>query len=436
MKRYKIKQDYLINTNPSHHNDISYTDGSQNEVYSFCKKLTDSNNLKSVLDLGCGSGYKLIKYFSELDTLGIETEPCYSFLNETYPDRKWLLSGDPSKSFPDVDISSELVICSDVIEHIIDPDSLLNFISSLDFKYLVISTPDREVLKRFNGYEDCEFGPPLNMAHVREWSFEELKSYLSEKFEVVSGHHCEIQTECMFFLCKRKEVRKKKIHISSCLFGKNLTVDKINLPEQLENDNYEITTSFYNDNNFPLRDNSLHPRLKGKIPKMLEWMNIDADYYVWIDYSIEINTNEFCKIIEELEDSDICLFKHRERSSLVEELEFMESETNTNNDYIISRYKNEPIREQVETYLKDSNFSDNKLFNMGFFVYSKNLVKNKDFNLMKDWFFHNTIHSIQDQISFPYLLNKHKVKYKIFNSGDVYDNFYTSFNWNKLVNRI
>ena len=58
----------------------------------------------------------------------------------------------------------------------------------------------------------------------------------------------------------------------------------------------------------------------------------------------------------------------------------MESETNTNNDYIISRYKNEPIREQVETYLKDSNFSDNKLFNMGFFVYSKNLVKNKDFN--------------------------------------------------------
>ena len=73
---------------------------------------------------------------------------------------------------------------------------------------------------------------------------------------------------------------------------------------------------------------------------------------------------------------------------------------------------------------------------MGFFVYSKNLVKNKDFNLMKDWFFHNTIHSIQDQISFPYLLNKHKVKYKIFNSGDVYDNFYTSFNWDKLVNRI
>ena len=116
MNRYKIKSDYLINTNPLHHNDTSYTDGSQNEVYNFCKIFSDSNNLKSVLDIGCGSGYKLIKYFSEYETTGIETEPCYSFLNETYPDRRWLASGDPSKSFPDVNMSSDLVICSDVMD--------------------------------------------------------------------------------------------------------------------------------------------------------------------------------------------------------------------------------------------------------------------------------------------------------------------------------
>ncbi len=431
MNRYKIKSDYLINTNPSHHNDIPYTDGSQNEVYNFCKIFSDSNSLKSVLDLGCGSGYKLIKYFSEYETTGIETEPCYSFLNETYPDRKWLLSGDPSKSFPDVDISSDLVICSDVIEHIIDPDILLNFISSLDFKYLVISTPDREVLKHFNGYEDCEFGPPLNMAHVREWSFEELKSYLSEKFEVVSGHHCDSQSECMFFLCKKKEISKKKIHVSSCSFGKNNEAREIVFPEQIENEEYEITTSFYNDLNFPLRQNSLHPRLKGKIPKMLEWLHVDADYYVWADYPIEIKTNEFYKIVEELGDFDICVFEHRDRKSIREEFEFMEVQKRNNNSYIISRYENEPIKEQVDLYLEDPDFRDDKLFNLGFFIYSKNIVKNKDFNLMTDWFFHNTVYSIQDQISFPYLLNKHGVKYKTFNSGNVYDNQYSAFNWDK-----
>lgn len=434
MKRYKIKQEYLINTQPSHHNDIPYTDGSQNEVYSFCKKLTDSENLKSVLDIGCGSGYKLIKYFSEIDTIGIEMEPCYSFLNKRYPDRKWILTDGRSNYFPSINTNIDLIICSDVIEHIIDPDNLLDFINSLDFNYLVISTPDREILKNFNGYEDCDLGPPINTSHVREWNFNEFYQYLSEKFDIVEGLHCDLQTECMFFLCKKKEKKKKRIHITSCIFGKNLTTSEIYLPHQIGNDEYEITTSFYNDYNFPLRDKSLQPRLKGKIPKMLEWMNFEADYYVWIDYPIEIKTNEFFKIVEELGDADMCLFKHVDRSSIVEELKFMESIYN--NDYIKSRYSNEPIKEQVDKYLSDDNFIDDKLFNMGFFVYSKNIIQNAESNIMKDWFFHNVIYSIQDQISFPYLLSKYKIKYKIFDSGNVYENNYTTFNWNKILDKI
>jgi len=429
MKRYKIKQDYLFNNNPLHHNDIYYTDGSQNEVYSFCKTLVEKNSFNSVLDIGCGSAFKLMKYFSDNETVGIETEPCFSFLNAKYPNRKWLLSGETSKFFPEEKISSDLVICSDVIEHIIDPDNLLEYISKLDFKYLVISTPDRDVLKHFSGYEDCENGPPINLAHVREWNFNELYSYLSDTFNVIAGYHAELQTECMFFLCEKK----KRIHISSCFFGKNAINTEIKLPEQLKSNKYEITTACYVNSNFPLRDKSLHPRLKGKIPKMLEWMNVEADYYVWIDYPLEIITNDFYKIVDELEDCDICLFKHVERGSIFDELNFMEHEMNIkNNTYIISRYENEPIRQQVELYFNDSNFTDNNLFNMGFFIYSKNLVKNKDYNIMKDWFFHNTIYSIQDQISFPYLLSKHKVKYKLFNSGNVYQNPYTIYNWNKL----
>ena len=65
MKRYKIKENYLFNLLPTHHNDISYTDGSQNEVYEFCKKLLDENGFESVIDVGCGSGYKLIKFFDD-----------------------------------------------------------------------------------------------------------------------------------------------------------------------------------------------------------------------------------------------------------------------------------------------------------------------------------------------------------------------------------
>jgi hypothetical protein len=144
--------------------------------------------------------------------------------------------------------------------------------------------------------------------------------------------------------------------------------------------------------------------MKGKIPKMLEWVNIEADYYVWLDYAIEIKTNNFYEIIQDLEDYDICLFKHKQRNSIQEELEFIESGLEKEDKYITSRYSNENMNGQVRNYLEDSSFIDNKLFEMGFFIYSKNLIKNRDYNLMTDWFLHNAFYSVQDQLSFPYLL--------------------------------
>ena len=40
-----------------------------------------------VIDVGCGSGWKLVNYLSkEFTTIGIETEPALSFLRRTYPD--------------------------------------------------------------------------------------------------------------------------------------------------------------------------------------------------------------------------------------------------------------------------------------------------------------------------------------------------------------
>lgn len=40
------------------------------------------------IDVGCGSGWKLVKYLSEeFHTIGIETEPALSFLRKTYPEQ-------------------------------------------------------------------------------------------------------------------------------------------------------------------------------------------------------------------------------------------------------------------------------------------------------------------------------------------------------------
>lgn len=206
MKNYFIYEQYKVNINPSHHDDRNYSDEGQDEVYEFAKNLFKEKNLETVVDIGCGSGFKLMKYFKDEKTLGLETEPCLSQLKKNYPNKEWLDSGEPEKSFPDFKKDCDLIICADVVEHILNPDDLLNYIKSYNFKYLIISTPDRKILRdKFISYGEKSWnGPPLNPSHVREWEFTEFENYLNSFFKKIKGHHCERQIECMYFLCENE----------------------------------------------------------------------------------------------------------------------------------------------------------------------------------------------------------------------------------------
>jgi hypothetical protein len=206
MKNYKIYDGYKNNLNPNHHDDRLFTDDYQLDVYLFARDIMNNESLSNIIDIGCGSGYKLINYLGQFETIGIETEPCYSMLKTKYPNRNWINSGEPEKSFSDESFTTDVVLCCDVIEHIIDPTQLINFIKKINFKYLIISTPDREILKKISMDGDRVWsGPPLNPAHVREWSYEEFKEYLEENFQIVSGYHSKKQQECMYFLCKNQK---------------------------------------------------------------------------------------------------------------------------------------------------------------------------------------------------------------------------------------
>lgn len=425
MNNYFIMEGYNINQNPTHHIDVGYTDESQDEVYLYAKKILENENLNTIVDVGCGSGYKLIKYFDKYNTVGIETEPCISFLNETYPDKIWINSGEPEKSFPKYKQNCDILICSDVIEHIVDPQKLINFLNTFDFKYLIISTPDRQILKdKIPGYGiESWVGPPKNPSHVREWEFNEFNSFLSQTFDVTEGKHGLKQQECMFFICKKKS--KKKVVIISADFGNNSNFEFI-IPEQVNcNFSYEILS--FNDKNTRSRNLALHPRTKGKIPKMLQWMETEADYYIWLDSKFKIISQNFINdIIDQIKGYDLVLFNHPNRTSIKNECDFVINGMKNNDRYLLDRYIGEKMEEQVNEYLKDKTFVDNKLFSLGFFVYSKNLIKNRDYNIMTDWFFHNCYWSIQDQLSFPYLLHKHKTNYKVF-EFNIFKNEYVKY---------
>ena len=197
-QNYFIKEEYRSRTRYHHHDYTNLTDGSQREVYERAKQLFVDKDFFSVTDIGCGSAYKLMKYFSDFQTCGYEIEPTLSFLKTKYPERKWVysdLSIDPEE------IKVDLLICSDVIEHLVDPDRLLN---RFDFKYLVISTPDRDKLLTVQSNPRSQIGPPINPAHVREWSFSELRDYISQYFDIVEHDHSTNEYWCQYIIARKK----------------------------------------------------------------------------------------------------------------------------------------------------------------------------------------------------------------------------------------
>jgi hypothetical protein len=213
-----------------------------------------------------------------------------------------------------------------------------------------------------------------------------------------------------------------KVHFCSAHFGSTP-------PKQprVKSHKHDLTTAYYTDKNTPSRNLSMQPRLKGKIPKMLEHRRYKADWYVWMDSSFSIN-NEF--FIDDLIDlangSQFCLYKHPDRSCISDELDLIKKMIDSKDPYMIERYLGEPLTDQVQAYLADPEFNDDKLFAMGFFAYNKLAIP-----LLEEWFIHNVMWSIQDQISFPYVLSKHNISIKIIENGTIFKNNYVTHRHSK-----
>ena len=176
---YSIHPGYIARPSPEAWDDTALSAyerlATQWEVYAFAHEIAVAQHCRRILDIGCGSGAKLVHWFpqSEFETVGTELAAGMDYLWRTYPERTWFssvyLSDAPVADF---------VICADVIEHLPDPDLLLGYIARTGAKWIVLSTPDRDSL-------DNHSGPPCNPCHAREWSAPEFAAYIGSRFEVV-----------------------------------------------------------------------------------------------------------------------------------------------------------------------------------------------------------------------------------------------------------
>jgi hypothetical protein len=217
-----------------------------------------------------------------------------------------------------------------------------------------------------------------------------------------------------------------KVLVTTSGFGDIHTLKSVWVEQKI--DGFEVDFKRFDDTNYPSRINSMHPRLKGKIFKMLAWEEFPGyDYYIWMDSTFHMIKSKAVEYaIKSIGNADICLFRHPERTNLKDEVDYVTARLQWNDPYISARYGGERIIEQYDSYTNDPDFIGDELFAAGCFIYHKRLVENKDYNLLKEWFYHNCIWSVQDQISLPYLISKFDVKHNLFDTG-VYNNPYFQF---------
>jgi hypothetical protein len=197
-KTYSIDPRYAARIEYHHYDDQGAEDEWQLEVYLHALGLMVKNNWQSVADFGCGSGFKLMTYLNSYQTIGYELPVNVEKLKQKYPDRIWLTSDFNREN----DINTDVLICSDVIEHLVDPDQLICYLKRQNFKVLLISTPARELV--YAPDDPAIFGPPRNLAHQREWTFEEFNHYISIHFDVIDHRITNMHQATQLIACRKR----------------------------------------------------------------------------------------------------------------------------------------------------------------------------------------------------------------------------------------
>jgi hypothetical protein len=197
IKNYGIYNEYQ-SSKEYIHREPAPEDKYQLEVYLHAYGLMAKNNFCKIADIGCGTGYKLITYLNQFETVGFELPTKVEWLKSKYPEREWRVS-DFSKTNI---IRADVIICADVIEHLVDPDELIQFLKKQSFKYLVISTPNRDMLHK-EGSKGRK-GPPTDIGHQREWNFTEFSAYIKDNFDIIIHRITNPEQSTQMIICTMK----------------------------------------------------------------------------------------------------------------------------------------------------------------------------------------------------------------------------------------
>lgn len=146
-------------------------------AYEYARELARRAEARTIVDIGCGVATKLAALFAgEFDVFGVDQPTAVDACRRLGRPGTYVAENFEAPTFSVLDVVSsvDMVICSDVIEHLLDPDALLEYVRRLagPNTIIVITTPDRNALHGGGNLA------PTNPAHVREWERDEFRRYL------------------------------------------------------------------------------------------------------------------------------------------------------------------------------------------------------------------------------------------------------------------
>lgn len=173
---------YVSRVPPEYFDDVARADAEivhQPDVYAAAAHLARATGATHIVDVGCGAAEKLLPLAPEFRLIGVDFGTNFEHCRIGHPEHTWLrwdIERTPLPHIPGSVLERSVVVCADVIEHLVDPSGLIVGLDVLaaQAQAVLVSTPDRILVR---GAEDP--GPPANTAHVREWSLDELVTLLA-----------------------------------------------------------------------------------------------------------------------------------------------------------------------------------------------------------------------------------------------------------------
>ncbi len=159
-----------------------------NNFYDVLISIVTKLNSESILDVGCGEGFTLsllAKKNVDKTLEGIDSSVVAINIGKTLFPKISLKTGD-IYNLPYEHDSFELVICSEVLEHLEDPGRALQELKRVSKKYCLFSVPNEPIFRLanfFRGKNISRWGNDIE--HINHWSIHEFSDFIGGKLKIL-----------------------------------------------------------------------------------------------------------------------------------------------------------------------------------------------------------------------------------------------------------